>query len=80
MADKPLFSEIAKKVLIYLQAHIGADADFKQIATAIHEDPRRVNTTISSALVNKGYAVRFELDGRKIIRLTTEGRSVNPNA
>lgn len=79
MTDKPLFSEIAKKILIYLQAHIGGDADFKQIAAAINEEPRRVNLTINSALVNKGYAARLDLDGRKIIRLTSEGRAVNPN-
>lgn len=80
MPDKPLFSDIAKKILIYLQAHIGGDADFKQIAAAINEEPRRVNATITSALVNKGYAARLDLEGRKIIRLTTEGRAVNPNA
>ncbi len=79
MSDKPLFSDIAKKILVYLQAHIGGDADFKQIAAAINEEPRRVNNTISSALVKRGYAVRLELEGRKIIRLTSEGRAVNPN-
>ena len=78
--SKPLFSEGAKKILVYLQEHIGAEADNTMIAEAVDMPVRTTSCTITSALIRKGYAKRVETDGRKIVRLTSEGRSVNPNA
>lgn len=79
MATETVFSPVAKKILMYLQAHIGSDVDFHEIAAAIGEEPRRTNCTITSALVRKGYAERLDVDGRKIVSLTEAGKTVNPN-
>jgi DNA-binding MarR family transcriptional regulator len=77
---EPLFSEGAKKILVYLQNHIGAEADNAMIAEAVDMPTRTTSCTITSALIRKGYATREEVDGRKVVRLTPNGRSVNPYA
>lgn len=78
MSDKPLFSPLVKKTLVYLQEHIGIDADFRQIAEAIKEDPSRTNGALVY-LIRQGYVVYTKCEGRNIARLTTAGRAVNPN-
>ncbi len=78
MPDKPLFSPLVKKILIYLQEHVGVDADYKQIAEAIKEDPSRVQGALPH-LIRQGYAVYAKREDRNIARLTTAGRAVNPN-
>lgn len=79
MATETFFSPVAKKIIMYLQAHVGSDVDFHEIAAAIEEEPRRTNCTITSALVRKGYAERLDVDGRKVVRLTDAGKTVNLN-
>ena len=78
--SKPLFSDKAKKILVYLQEHVGAEADNAMIAEAVNMPARTTSCTITSALIQKGYAQRVDVNGRKVVRLTSEGRSVNPNA
>lgn len=78
---KPL-SENARTVLAYLQAHVGEDIIYTQIAEETGLPPRSVNAIITSALVKRDLAERIVKEGveKKLIVLTAEGENYDPAA
>lgn len=78
---KNMFSENTKKILRHLQANIGLEEDFKQIAAAVGLPDRTVNCAITSSLVKRGFAERVKVEDRDrpIIRLTEAGQKISPD-
>lgn len=75
-----LFSEKAQAVLTYLQ---GNDGDFtsKDLAATLGIEPRSI-TGVLNGLQRKGLIVREVVEGEKdkLIRLTAEGLTADPDA
>lgn len=76
-----MFSDNAKIVLSYLQAHNGEDLTSKEIAAATDINPRSI-TGVLNGLQRKGLLERVVVEGQKdkLIKLTIEGLGADPNA
>ncbi len=76
-----LFSDKAQAILTYMQGNLGADMTAKDIAAATDIETKSITGSIN-ALVKKGFVVREEVEGfdGKLIRLTAEGSTVDPQA
>ena len=79
MANK--LSENAVTILKFLQDNTG-DYDYTEIAEKVNLAPKTVSGCITSALQKRGLAERVEVEGKekKVIRLTVEGLSFDPDA
>lgn len=77
-----IFSENAQKILAFLQAHGNVGFTAQEIAEATGLEVKKVNGSVTMALQKRKLAYREEVDGKehKIIRLTEEGKNVNPKA
>ena len=76
-----MFSDNAKIVLTFLQAHTGEDLTSKDIAEALEIAPRSI-TGVLNGLARKGLVERVVVEGEKDKRivLTTDGAAADPNA
>lgn len=76
-----LFSDNAQAILTYMQGNLGADVTANDIAEATGIKTKSITGSIN-ALVKKGFVVREEVEGfdGKLIRLTAEGSTVDPQA
>ena len=76
-----MFSDKAKAALEYLQAHNGEDLTSKDIAGALDIEPRSI-TGVLNGLQRKGLVERVVVEGQKdkLIRLTADGITADPNA
>lgn len=75
-----LFSENAQKVLKHLQENAETDETISMIAEKTGLPFKTVNAVVMASLQKRSYAYREEVEGfdKKIIRLTEEGKKVNP--
>lgn len=75
-----IFSENAQTILTFLQAHADAAFTAPEIAEATGIDVKKVNGIVTMALQKRELAYREEVEGkdRKVIRLTDEGKKVDP--
>jgi len=76
-----MFSENAQAVLRYLQADPNGQYTADDLAGALGLTSRQINGT-ATGLQKKGLTERVVVEGieKKVIRLTTEGLSVDPAA
>lgn len=76
-----ILSDNAAKVLSFLQANASADLTANAIAEALGMEARSVNGTVTG-LQKKGFVVREEVEGfdKKVIRLTSDGAAMDPDA
>lgn len=76
-----MFSDNAKTVLTFLQAHNGEDLTSKGIAEALDIAPRSI-TGVLNGLARKGLVERVVVEGEKDKRivLTADGAVADPNA
>ncbi len=76
-----LFSDKAQAVLTFLQAHEGEDLTSKDIAAALDIESRSI-TGVLNGLQRKGLVVREVVEDQKdkLIRLTADGVTADPNA
>ena len=76
-----LFSENAQAVIRYLQADPNGQYTADDLADALGLTSRQINGT-ATGLQKKGVTERVVVEGieKKVIRLTTEGLSVDPAA
>ena len=74
-----VLSEKAQAILAHLQANVGTDETFVEIAEATGLEGRSVNGTITG-LTKRGLVERVEVEGfdKKVIRLTDAGRTFDP--
>lgn len=74
-----VLSEKAQTILAHLQANVGTDETFVEVAEATGLEARSVNGTITG-LANRGLVERVEVEGfdKKVIRLTDAGRTFDP--
>ena len=68
--------ENSKVVFNYVVDHEAQDITAKDIAAAIHREPRSVNGTLTS-LQRKGLIARIPI---KLIKLTDAGKEFDPDA
>lgn len=75
-----MFSDKAQAVLTHLQANRGIDETFVDIAGATGIEQKSI-TGVLNGLAKKGYVERVVVDGveGKVIRLTAEGATVDPD-
>ena len=73
------FSEKAQSILKFLQANVGCNLIASDIAQHTGMTVASANGVIAG-LQRGGYVQRVELEGyeKKVIRLTEEGKTVNP--
>ena len=73
------FSEKAQSILKFLQANVGCNLIAPDIAQHTGMTVASANGVITG-LQRGGYVQRIELEGyeKKVIRLTEEGKTVNP--
>lgn len=76
-----VFSEKASAVLRYLQSNVGSDLTAKDIAAATNIETKAI-TGVINGLQRKGLVIREEVEGfdGKLIRLTSDGASADPDA
>ena len=76
-----MFSDKAKAALEYLQAHNGEDLTSKDIAAALDIEGRSI-TGVLNGLQRKGLVIREVVEDQKdkLIRLTADGITADPNA
>lgn len=76
-----MFSENAQAVLRYLQADPNGQYTADDLADALGLTSRQINGT-ATGLQKKGLTERIVVEGieKKVIRLTSEGLSVDPAA
>lgn len=74
-----VLSEKAQAILAHLQANVGTDETFVEIAEATGLEARSVNGTVTG-LAKRGLVERVEVEGfdKKVIRLTDAGRTFDP--
>lgn len=74
-----VLSEKAQAVLAHLQAAVGTDETFVEVAEATGLEARSVNGTVTG-LAKRGLVERVEVEGfdKKVIRLTDAGRTFDP--
>ena len=74
-----VLSEKAQAVLAHLQANVGTDETFVEIAEATGVEARSVNGTVTG-LAKRGLVERVEVENfdKKVIRLTDAGRTFDP--
>lgn len=74
-----VLSEKAQAVLAHLQANVGTDETFVEIAEATGLEARSVNGTVTG-LAKRGLVERVEVENfdKKVIRLTDAGRTFDP--
>lgn len=76
-----VFSEKAAAVLVHMQANQDVNEMAPEIAAATGIDPKSI-TGVLNGLQKKGLVERVEMEGfeKKVIRLTSAGLSVDPDA
>lgn len=74
-----MFSDNAKKILVHLQANPDAKETALQIAEATGVPVKSVNGIVTASFQRRGYAKREMVEGTKVIVLTEEGKSIDPN-
>lgn len=74
-----VLSEKAQAILAHLQANVGTDETFVEVAEATGLEARSVNGTITG-LAKRGLVERVEVENfdKKVIRLTDAGRTFDP--
>lgn len=74
-----VLSEKAQTILAHLQANIGTDETFVEVAEATGLEARSVNGTVTG-LAKRGLVERVEVENfdKKVIRLTDAGRTFDP--
>jgi DNA-binding MarR family transcriptional regulator len=74
-----VLSEKAQAILAHLQANVGTDETFVEVAEATGLEARSVNGTVTG-LAKRGLVERVEVEGfdKKVIRLTDAGRTFDP--
>lgn len=74
-----VLSEKAQAVLAHLQANVGTDETFVEVAEATGLEARSVNGTVTG-LAKRGLVERVEVENfdKKVIRLTDAGRTFDP--
>lgn len=74
-----VLSEKAQTVLAHLQATVGTDETFVEVAEATGLEARSVNGTVTG-LAKRGLVERVEVENfdKKVIRLTDAGRTFDP--
>lgn len=74
-----VLSEKAQAILAHLQANVGTDETFVEVAEATGLEARSVNGTVTG-LAKRGLVERVSVEGvdKKVIRLTDAGRTFDP--
>lgn len=74
-----VLSEKAQAILAHLQANVGTDETFVEVAEATGLEARSVNGTVTG-LAKRGLVERVEVENfdKKVIRLTDAGRVFDP--
>ena len=74
-----VLSEKAQAVLAHLQANVGTDETFVEVAEATGLEARSVNGTVTG-LAKRGLVERVEVENfdKKVIRLTEAGKVFDP--
>ena len=74
-----VLSEKAQAILAHLQANVGTDETFVEVAEATGLEARSVNGTVTG-LAKRGLVERVEVENfdKKVIRLTDAGRTFDP--
>lgn len=74
-----ILSEKAQAILAHLQANVGTDETFVEVAAATGLEARSVNGTVTG-LAKRGLVERVSVEGvdKKVIRLTDAGRTFDP--
>lgn len=74
-----VLSEKAQAILTHLQANVGTDETFVEVAEATGLEARSVNGTVTG-LAKRGLVERVEVENfdKKVIRLTDAGRTFDP--
>lgn len=74
-----VLSEKAQAILAHLQANVGTDETFVEVAEATGLEARSVNGTVTG-LAKRGLVERVEVENfdKKVIRLTEAGRTFDP--
>lgn len=74
-----VLSEKAQAILAHLQANVGTDETFVEVAEATGLEARSVNGTVTG-LAKRGLVERVNVEGvdKKVIRLTDAGRTFDP--
>lgn len=74
-----VLSEKAQTILAHLQANVGTDETFVEVAEATGLEARSVNGTVTG-LAKRGLVERVSVEGidKKVIRLTDAGRTFDP--
>lgn len=74
-----VLSEKAQAILAHLQANVGTDETFVEVAEATGLEARSVNGTVTG-LAKRGLVERVEIENfdKKVIRLTDAGRTFDP--
>lgn len=74
-----VLSEKAQAILAHLQANVGTDETFVEVAKATGLEARSVNGTVTG-LAKRGLVERVEVENfdKKVIRLTDAGRTFDP--
>ena len=74
-----VLSEKAQAILAHLQANVGTDETFVEVAEATGLEARSVNGIVTG-LAKRGLVERVSVEGidKKVIRLTDAGRTFDP--
>lgn len=74
-----VLSEKAQAILAHLQANVGTDETFVEVAEATGLEARSINGTVTG-LAKRGLVERVSVEGvdKKVIRLTDAGRTFDP--
>lgn len=74
-----VLSEKAQTILAHLQANVGTDETFVDVAEATGLEARSANGTVTG-LAKRGLVERVSVEGvdKKVIRLTDAGRTFDP--
>lgn len=74
-----VLSEKAQAILAHLQANVGTDETFVEVAEATGLEARSVNGTVTG-LAKRGLVERVEVENfdKKVIRLTEAGKVFDP--
>ena len=74
-----VLSEKAQAILAHLQANVGTDETFVEVAEATGLETRSINGTVTG-LAKRGLVERVSVEGvdKKVIRLTDAGRTFDP--
>lgn len=74
-----VLSEKAQAILAHLQANVGTDETFVEVAEATGLEAPSVNGTVTG-LAKRGLVERVSVEGvdKKVIRLTDAGRTFDP--